>query len=110
MAVYRRSPPARRCIQQLSDRASHHRDSATAIRKRGNARGNPKRWHAPLVRRATVWALLTGIKGDRKRFYIEHYLADVRLLSRSELQPLFSQPTVLSERFPGFTKSLLALK
>jgi SAM-dependent methyltransferase len=68
----------------------------------------PKRWQAPLIRRATVWALLTGIKGDRKRFYIEHYLADVRLLSRSELQSLFPQATVVSERFLGFTKSLLA--
>jgi SAM-dependent methyltransferase len=68
----------------------------------------PKRWQAPIVRRATVWALLTGIKGDRKRFYIEHYLADVRLLSRSELQALFPHATVVSERFLGFTKSLLA--
>jgi SAM-dependent methyltransferase len=68
----------------------------------------PKHWQAPLVRRATVWALLTGIQGDRKRFYIEHYLADVRLLSRSELQSLFPQATVVSERFLGFTKSLLA--
>jgi len=68
----------------------------------------PKHWQAPLVRRATVWSLLTGIKGDRKRFYIEHYLADVRLLSRNELQALFPQATVVSERFLGFTKSLLA--
>ena len=42
----------------------------------------PKRCQAPVVRRATVWALLTGVKGDRKRFCIEHYLADLRLLSR----------------------------
>ncbi len=68
----------------------------------------PKRWQAPLVRRATVWALLTGIKGDRKRFYIEHYLADVRLLSRRELQALFPRATIVSERFLGFGKSLIA--
>jgi hypothetical protein len=68
----------------------------------------PRRWQAPLVRRATVWALLTGIKGDRKQFYIEHYLADVRLLSRRELQTLFPRATIVSERFLGFTKSLLA--
>jgi SAM-dependent methyltransferase len=68
----------------------------------------PKRWQAPLVRRATVWAMLTGIKGDRKQFYIEHYLADVRLLSRKELQALFPRATVVSERFLGFGKSLIA--
>lgn len=68
----------------------------------------PKRWQAPLVRRATVWALLTGIKGDRKRFYIEHYLSDVRLLGRGEMQAFFPQATIVSERFLGFGKSLIA--
>lgn len=68
----------------------------------------PKRWQAPLVRRATVWALVTGIKGDRRRFYIEHYLRDVRLLGWREMQTLFPQATIVSERFLGFGKSLIA--
>jgi SAM-dependent methyltransferase len=68
----------------------------------------PKRWQAPLVRRATVWAFVTGIKGDRRRFYIEHYLKDVRLLDRSEMQALFPQATIVVERFLGFAKSLIA--
>jgi SAM-dependent methyltransferase len=68
----------------------------------------PKRWQAPLVRRGTVWGLVTGIKGDRRRFYIEHYLADVRLLSRGEMQALFPQATIVRERFLGFAKSLIA--
>jgi SAM-dependent methyltransferase len=68
----------------------------------------PKRWQAPLVRRATVWALVTGIKGDRRHFYIEHYLSDVRLLDRKEMQALFPQATIVSERFLGFGKSLIA--
>jgi SAM-dependent methyltransferase len=68
----------------------------------------PKSWQAPLVRRWTVWALLTGIQGERKNFYIEHYLADVILLDRAALQSLFPQATVIRERFLGFTKSLIA--
>jgi SAM-dependent methyltransferase len=68
----------------------------------------PKRWQAPLVRRWTVWAMLTGIQGERKHFYIEHYLAGVRLLDRRELQALFPRATVVSERFLGLTKSLIA--
>jgi len=68
----------------------------------------PKRWQAHLVRRWTVWAMLTGIQGERKHFYIEHYLADVRLLDRRELQALFPRATVIPERFLGLTKSLIA--
>lgn len=70
----------------------------------------PKRWQAPLVRRWTVWAMLTGIQGERKRFYIEHYLADVRLLGRAELQALFPGATITAERFLGMTKSLMAVR
>jgi SAM-dependent methyltransferase len=69
----------------------------------------PKRWQGPLVRRWTVWAMLTGIQGERKHFYIEHYLADVRLLDRRELQALFPRATVVPERFLGLTKSLIAI-
>lgn len=69
----------------------------------------PKRWQAPLVRRWTVWAMLTGIQGERKNFYIEHYLAEVRLLDRGELQAHFPHATVVPEHFPGLTKSLIAM-
>src|SRR5579884_2043117 len=70
----------------------------------------PKRWQAPLVRRWTVWATLTGIQGERKRFYIEDYLADVRLLGRAELQALFPGASITPERFLGMTKSLMAVR
>jgi SAM-dependent methyltransferase len=70
----------------------------------------PKRLQAPLVRRWTGWASLTGIRGERKHFYIEHYLADVRLLARGELQALFPQSTIIAERFLGLTKSLIAIQ
>jgi SAM-dependent methyltransferase len=68
----------------------------------------PKRWQTPLVRRWTVWAGLTSIQGERKHFYIEHYLADVRLLDRGELQALFPRSHVIHERFLGLSKSLIA--
>lgn len=69
----------------------------------------PKRWQAPLVRRWTVWAMLTGIQGERKHFYIEHYLAEVHLLDRAALEALFPRATVVRERFLGLTKSLMAV-
>ena len=70
----------------------------------------PKRCQAPLVRRWTVWAKLTGILGERKHFYIEHYLADVHLLDGAALQVLFPRATVVRERFLGLTKSLTAVR
>jgi hypothetical protein len=70
----------------------------------------PKRWQGNLVRRWTGWAALTGIEGERKRFYIEHYLADIRLLSRREMRGLFPKATIVAERFLGMTKSLIAVR
>lgn len=62
-----------------------------------------------MVRRWTVWAVLTGIVSERKNFYIEHYLADVRWLDGAALQALFPRATVVPERFLGLTKSVLAV-
>jgi SAM-dependent methyltransferase len=70
----------------------------------------PKRWQAPFVRRWIVLGMLTGIEGERKRSYIEHYLADIHLLDRAGLQALFPQASVIRERFLGFTKSLIAVR
>ncbi len=70
----------------------------------------PKRWQAPLVRRWTVWSAVTGIRGERREFYIEHYLADVLLLDRAGLSALFPGAQVVRERFLGTTKSLLAVR
>jgi SAM-dependent methyltransferase len=70
----------------------------------------PKSAQAPIVRRWTVWSMLAGIKGERKRFYIEHYLADILLLDAGSLRSLFPKATVVRERFLGLTKSLLAMR
>ena len=69
----------------------------------------PKLWQAPLVRRWTVWAAMTGIRGERQRFYLEHYLRDVRLLGAREMRELFPKAQLIRERFCGLTKSLIAV-
>ncbi len=69
----------------------------------------PRAWQRFLVPRLNLWALLVPVSPDRRRFYIEHYLADVRLLCRSDLHGLFPAATIIRERFLGLTKSLIAL-
>jgi len=66
----------------------------------------PKKWQSPIVRRWTVWGMVTGITGERKRFYIEHYLADIRLLNGTEMEELFPGARLVRERVLGWTKSL----
>ncbi len=70
----------------------------------------PKRWSAPIVRRFTVWALLNRIDAEAKRWYIEHFLKDIRLCSAADLRRLFPQAEVRKERFLLMTKSLIAVR
>jgi SAM-dependent methyltransferase len=70
----------------------------------------PRAWRAFIVRRFTVWQWVHRPAPDEKRFYIEHFVSDIRLLSASELQRLFPDGTILRERFLGFTKSLVAYR
>ena len=69
----------------------------------------PKRWQGAVVRRGTVWSALTHPTPDRREFYIEHFLRDIRLLSFRELQALFPGARIIRERFLGMTKSLIAV-
>jgi hypothetical protein len=39
----------------------------------------PRRWQRAILRRGTVWEALTRPTPDRRDFYIEHFLSDVRL-------------------------------
>jgi hypothetical protein len=68
----------------------------------------PKRWQRAIVRRGTVWSAMTRPSPDRRDFYIEHFLRDIRLLSARELACLFPGARIIRERFLGMTKSLIA--
>ena len=70
----------------------------------------PKRWQAAVVRRFTVWSALTRPTPDRRDFYIEHFLRDIRLLSGRQVQALFPGARIVRERFLGLTKSLIAVR
>ena len=70
----------------------------------------PKRWQRAIVRRGTVWSALTHPTPDRREFYIEHFLRDIRLLGSRELRVLFPGARVIRERFFGITKSLIAVR
>ena len=68
----------------------------------------PRRWQRAIVPRCNLWSLLVRVTPDRRRFYIEHYLSDVRLLSAGEVSELFPGASVIRERVLGWTKSLIA--
>jgi Methyltransferase domain len=70
----------------------------------------PRSWQQALVPHFTVWSLIRKTTPDRRRFYLQHYLNDVKLLSESELRDLFPGAKVLRERFCGWTKSLVAFQ
>jgi SAM-dependent methyltransferase len=70
----------------------------------------PRGWRAFIVRRFTVWQWIHRPAADEKRFYIEHFISDIRLLSAEDMQRLFPDAVILRERFLGFTKSLIAFR
>jgi hypothetical protein len=70
----------------------------------------PRAWAAAVVRRFTVWQFLFRPTEDRRHFYVEHFLADIRLLSAREMQWLFPDAVILRERFLFLTKSLMAYR
>ena len=69
----------------------------------------PRSWQRLLVPRVNLWSRLVPVTDDRRRFYIEHYLSDIRLLGASELKALFPGARLIRERLLGMTKSLIAL-
>ena len=67
----------------------------------------PRAMQSALVRRWTVWSALEKPTEDRRAFYIEHYLRDIRLLGPSAFRKLFPGGRLLRERWMGLTKSLV---
>jgi len=70
----------------------------------------PRSWQRVLVPRFTVWSAVMQVSGERRRFYLEHYLADIRLLGADDLRRLFPEATVVRERLLGCTKSLIVFR
>ncbi len=70
----------------------------------------PARWQRRIARNFTVWAMIERPTPDRREFYIEHYLRDIRLLDAATLQRLFPGANIVRERFGGLTKSLVAVR
>jgi ubiquinone/menaquinone biosynthesis C-methylase UbiE len=69
----------------------------------------PRHWQRAIVPRWNVWSAVVRAAPDRRRFYIEHYLSEVRLLSAADLRRLFPDARLIRERFLGWTKSLVAV-
>jgi len=70
----------------------------------------PRRWQMAVLKRFSVWQVLTRATAAQSEFYVKHYLDSIRLLSASDLQALFPGATLVRERFLGWTKSLIILK
>src|SRR5262249_42949501 len=69
----------------------------------------PRRWQRVIVPRFSVWGLISGAPADRREFYLQHYLNDVRLLCHRQMRELFPDGVIVRERFLGLTKSLIAV-
>jgi ubiquinone/menaquinone biosynthesis C-methylase UbiE len=70
----------------------------------------PKQWQRSVVPRFTVWSMVVRTTPDRRQFYLQHYLDEVKLLSERDLRDLFPRARVIRERFCGWTKSLVAFE
>lgn len=70
----------------------------------------PRQAQSALTRRWTVWDAVERPSPDRRAFYIEHYLNDIRLLDAAELARLFPDGRLWRERWLGLTKSLIVAR
>jgi hypothetical protein len=68
----------------------------------------PRSWQAAILKRFSIWRLVTNYDAVQREFYVNHYLDSIRLLSASELHALFPGATIVRERLLGWTKSLVA--
>lgn len=70
----------------------------------------PAKTKAFVARRFTVWDLVAKPSAESRRFYIEHFLNDIRLLQRHEIAALFPDAEIIAEPFGPFTKSWIAYR
>jgi hypothetical protein len=65
----------------------------------------PKRILRRLVRRFTIWGLVT--RPDQAK--VDNFLSSIRLLDKRDMQRLFPDANIIEEKFCGMTKSLVAV-
>jgi hypothetical protein len=66
----------------------------------------PKTVARRLVRNFTVYGLITRPNQE----FVDQFLAEIRLLTVTEMKRLFPDAVILRERFLGMTKSIIALR
>jgi len=70
----------------------------------------PRSWQAAIVNRFTLWERLVHPSEQARAYYLHHFLHELNLLDSGELQTLFPNSTVISERILGIRKSLIAFR
>ena len=70
----------------------------------------PKSWSSWMIERFTVWELIVRPTEERKRWYIDQFREQIRLLSAGDMTRLFPDAAIRKERFLLFTKSLIAVR
>lgn len=69
----------------------------------------PRAWQRRLAPRFSVWALTARVAEDRREYFLRHYLEEIRLLGPRQMQELFPEARIESERVLGLPKSLIAV-
>jgi hypothetical protein len=69
----------------------------------------PRRWQRWLAPRCSLWALAARVSDDRRQYFLRHYLEEIRLLGPRDMQLLFPEARIESERVLGLPKSLIAV-
>jgi SAM-dependent methyltransferase len=68
----------------------------------------PRAPRAFILRRFTVWEWIHRPDEESRRYYVEHFIRDIHLLSARDMRRLFPDAEILRERAFFFTKSLIA--
>lgn len=70
----------------------------------------PRSVQRSVATRFTLWDVVARPDAEQRRYYIEHYLNDIRLLRAQEMRALFPDGELIRERVAGWSKSLVMLK